>query len=378
MRNRIVASMALLLACAGPAAAQSAPDSGAFLVRLGADTVAVESYTADATGLHGVSVLRFPRTLVRRYELTRGPDGTFRQARLTELRPGGSTPVRDMIFGYTGDAVHLDFRRDTLHVVRDAPVAGRPLPMSEDMFGFWDVALRGLGKADRVVFIAANQPTVFDVKRKGGALSMTNPDWGTFVARMGPDGRLATMDMTASFEKYMVERVPTLDVQRIADDWAAREKAGQTMGLLSPRDTARAQVGGGTVLVDYGRPSMRGRTIFGAVVPWNEVWRTGANEATQLVTDRTLVIGSHEIPPGTYSLWTIPDRNGWTLIVNRQHGQWGTEYHADQDLVRIPMAVTPLETPVEQFTAAVTATGEGGELSFAWERTKAELPFTVR
>src|SRR5580704_1818688 len=106
--------------------------------------------------------------------------------------------------------------------------------------------------------------------------------------------------------------------------------------VLSPRDTARATIGKAHVLVDYGRPSKRGRVIFGSLVPYGQVWRTGANAATTFVIDKDLTIGAQTVPAGTYTLYTLPSASNWLLIINKQTGQWGTEYDQSQDLVRIP------------------------------------------
>jgi hypothetical protein len=150
---------------------------------------------------------------------------------------------------------------------------------------------------------------------------------------------------------------------------------------LSPRDTARLELEGGRkVYVDYGRPSMRGRKIVGELVPFGRVWRTGANAATTLVTEADLRIGDATVPRGTYTLYTLPTEQGWTLIVNRQTGQWGTQYDASRDLVRIPLRATPLAQPVEQFTIALER-GPGraaGTLAMAWENTRLTVPFRVQ
>lgn len=146
----------------------------------------------------------------------------------------------------------------------------------------------------------------------------------------------------------------------------------------SPRDTARAEIGGANVFVDYGRPYMRGRVIMGGLVPYGQVWRTGANEATHFVTDRDLRVGGVAVPAGTYTLYTLPAESGWQLIVNRQTGQWGTQYDPAQDLARIPMQVSRVETPVDQFTVRVEPRSDGGGLlALEWENTRAEVPFTV-
>ncbi|HEX8213368.1 MAG TPA: DUF2911 domain-containing protein [Longimicrobium sp.] len=159
---------------------------------------------------------------------------------------------------------------------------------------------------------------------------------------------------------------------------AAAQQGGQP---LSPRDTARLEIAAGKrVYVDYGRPSMRGRRIVGELVPYGRVWRTGANAATTLVTETDLRIGDALVPRGTYTLYTLPTAQGWTLIINRQTGQWGTQYEASRDLVRIPMRTTRLAQPVEKFTIALergSARGTG-TLAMAWENTRLTVPVRVQ
>lgn len=142
--------------------------------------------------------------------------------------------------------------------------------------------------------------------------------------------------------------------------------------IPSPRDTVELRFGTDPILVDYGRPSMRGRTIMGGLVPYGQVWRTGANAATTFVTGRDLRMGGVNVPAGTYTLYTLPGENEWQLIVNRQTGQWGTEYDQAQDLARIPMQVQRLPQPVEQFTIDLQPeSGSAFNLDLRWENTRA-------
>jgi hypothetical protein len=146
----------------------------------------------------------------------------------------------------------------------------------------------------------------------------------------------------------------------------------------SPHETASATVDGAKVSVEYGRPYMKGRKIFGGLVPYGQVWRTGADEATVLTTDATLTFGSLTVPPGKYSLFTIPGEAEWTLIVNKQTGQWGTRYDAAQDLGRVAIKAQPGGAPVEQFEIKIADTAAGGELHFQWEGRRAVAPFSVK
>ena len=157
----------------------------------------------------------------------------------------------------------------------------------------------------------------------------------------------------------------------------AGSMAAQAKPVASPRDSVKATVGGATVSINYGRPSMRGRPIMGSLVPFGQVWRTGANEATTLVTSKPLMFGSTMVPAGTYTLYTIPGKDGWKLVINKQTGQWGTEYKQDQDLARVDMKVEALSTPVEQFTIKLVPGGTGATLRLEWEKTAASVPFMV-
>ena len=147
----------------------------------------------------------------------------------------------------------------------------------------------------------------------------------------------------------------------------------------SPHDTVKAVIDGGNVSITYGRPLAKGRKIFGGLVPYGQVWRTGADEATILETSKMLMLGPLHLNPGKYSLYSLIDEKTWKLVVNKQVGQWGTEYQQGQDLGRVDMKVETLPAPVEQFTITLApgAGGKGGLLTMQWETKKATLAFTT-
>jgi hypothetical protein len=147
----------------------------------------------------------------------------------------------------------------------------------------------------------------------------------------------------------------------------------------SPHETVKATIDGATVSITYGRPYMKGRKIFGGLVPYGQVWRTGADEATILETDKALMFGAFHVNPGKISLYSLVTEKGWSLVLNKQTGQWGTEYKQAEDIGRVPMKVETLSTPVEQFTIAVekNPAGKGGVIVMQWETTKATLAFTA-
>jgi hypothetical protein len=163
-------------------------------------------------------------------------------------------------------------------------------------------------------------------------------------------------------------------------DVAAIARTMKPSGVLSARDVARGAFGpGGIVLIDYGRPMVRERSVWGgALVPFDSVWRAGANDATHLFTTRVLTFGQTTVAPGSYTLWIQHTRNGTFLIVNRQTGQWGTQYDPAQDLGRIPMPMAASPNHVEELTVTIrNLGGNRGAIDFAWGQSVATATFTA-
>ena len=149
---------------------------------------------------------------------------------------------------------------------------------------------------------------------------------------------------------------------------------------LSPPGTVTFTFADGkTITIDYSRPSMRGRKIFGGLVPYGQVWRTGANSATSLKTSANLTIGGASVPAGSYTIYTIPEEKKWTLIINKQTGQWGTDYDEKQDLARVQMKVSKNASPTEQFTIAFDQTNANAAvLKLDWADTTAKVDVAVK
>ena len=155
---------------------------------------------------------------------------------------------------------------------------------------------------------------------------------------------------------------------------------------VSPHETISSVIEGNRVTIVYGRPyskdprSGEARKIWGSLVPYGKVWRTGADEATLLITQKPIELGGTEIPAGAYTLWTLPNEDGTAkLIVSKQIGQWGTQYSDQQDLARIDLKKDALEKPVDQFTMVLAKeSGGGGIIRMMWENTQYSVPFTTK
>jgi hypothetical protein len=149
--------------------------------------------------------------------------------------------------------------------------------------------------------------------------------------------------------------------------------------MLSPPAKASVELDGKQVTIDYSAPSMRGRKIFGGLVPYGKVWRTGANPATTLKTAVNLKIGTATVPAGTYTLYTLPSETTWKLIINKQTGQWGTVYNQSQDLARVDMQKNTPPQPQEKMSISFENTqGNQTQLHVRWDSTDVSVPVVAQ
>ena len=146
-----------------------------------------------------------------------------------------------------------------------------------------------------------------------------------------------------------------------------------------PEQTKCMLPGGQTIAVDYSSPRMKGRKIFGDLVPYGEVWRAGANEATTFVTSADLMVGDKVVPAGNYTLFTIPEHGKWTLIVSKKTGEWGIPYPGEgSDLVRTEMQVSELPSALEDFTIRLVLKGDGCTMQMEWANTRASVAISPK
>ena len=158
----------------------------------------------------------------------------------------------------------------------------------------------------------------------------------------------------------------------------ARIKAQQMSGTMkteSTRDTITFKNKDLIITVDYWRPSVRGRKIFGSVVPYNRFWRTGANNATVISFNQPVLINGQKLEKGRYSIFTMPTSNEWTIMFNKQTDIWGTDYDSSQDVLRAPLKIESLPNLVEQLTISILPSNGGGFLKIEWEKTRAFVSF---
>mgnify|MGYP003577116907 CR=1 FL=1 len=371
--------IALLLALAVTVQDSS---GGAFVVRIGNDTLSLEQYTRTRTQLRGEYLIRAPRSLHRIYVNDLNPDGTIRRSELITHNIGsGPGPAETKLtVEFRGDSAVITSPRGDSTVTQRIAVPRGTYPYTIHVYGLMEqfgrqarasgrdsMAFTALGSSDRTSegYVKKLGGDTLQLLFSSGQLAGLGPF--TFV--LDRQGRLTWLTGKGSTVQVEVQRVASVPMAQAGPMFANRP-----LGQLSPRDTARGTIAGAELWVDYSRPSLRGRQIFGALEPWDKVWRTGANAATQLNTPVDLVIGGAAVPAGKYTLWTLPSPSGWKLIINKQTGQWGTAYDATQDLVRVDAKVETLAAPVEQFKIEFEPVTNPGALTFTWDRTRYSVP----
>lgn len=380
--RRIMSSAALAAGVLALATAPLSAQAVSFVYKLGTDTVAIEQYTRAGNKLSGEMVQRSGASVVRVvYDITVGADNRPTAANITR-RTGDGAPIANAAtttrFRFTGDSAIRE------NVFPDS-VQRRAFPVGQAMVNFPTFVygptelLAAMRKAGTpvdslpAIGLAGNmamtglQSTAGDTLRlRGGAYAM--------LLRYDAKNQLQSVDGSYTTNKAVAVRGTR------AFDIAALAKSMKPTGVLSARDVARGSFGsGGMVLIDYGRPHVRERTVWGGtLVPVDSVWRAGANDATHLFTTRTLALGPMTLAPGMYSLWVQHTRNGTFLIVNKQTGQWGTQYDAAQDIGRVALQVAPAPSHVEEFTITVKPmSGTRGVIEMSWGPSVLSVPFTT-
>jgi hypothetical protein len=364
--------------------AQESPDSGAFITRLGTDTIAMESWVRTGTHMEVHALLRTPSTRARFYVIELNDQGG-----LSHYEAGRwDGPFRDGPAQWRwiaeSDGKNMAFQLQDGDQRENGVFDVQPgiLPFID--FVQWPFELM-LSRFSASGVEVMTQPLVsgtrvFEVElaRTGpGRGRVTHPTLGVMELSLDDRGRMVRLDGSIT-RGLTVTREAWLDIDGLARRFAARDEEQGAMGPLSGRGEAVGTIQGATIRIDYGRPSKRGRELFGGLVPYGQIWRTGANLATHLETDQDLVLaGELTVPAGAYTLYTIPEPDGGVLIVSTGTGQGGADYPEGQDLGRVPLEATTLESPVEVFTIEVGATEVGGRIQLIWDRTVLSVPFTV-
>lgn len=382
----MLAMITSILTCAG-----QLPYSATFVARLGTDTVVVETYNMMNNHLWGKAFIRVPEDYVGEFDIHFYPDGSIRTFKISAMDASNSsvpfggrskafpyyqnmlcqmdtcywfasnlrsteeyankhrTPSMDFIGGWTPilslfEWVALRLKKSDREYL--------PLRMINDYIGVYDIGIRSAGK-DSLIF---GGPFLEYTKLKTNA-----------------EGRVAAIDGIGTPWNYIVTKHMPMDI----DEVAKRMAKTPGVGVPSPEVTEHFTVANSSIDVSYGKPYKRGRKIFGGIVPYDSLWRTGAGHPTVISLDNDIKIGNTLIPKGKYSLYTIPRPDKWTLIFNTNIKKWPTDPIRSNDVAQVELKINKLTDPVEQFRIEITEAKNKGRLKFIWDDVEAYTDFEV-
>ena len=392
-----IGAMLLLVSCH-----TSPTERYGFITRLGQDTISMESVTRQGNTVTSDEVDRFPRVRVRHTVIKLNDDGSIRHLVMDIHTPSEPANERErkVIADVANNKVHISKTDSTGTVNRDFETGGSivvaHVPQMYSLYELYFAAALKHAAASKLATGTPVEMRQFYIDREfdrfplgrvhvtplgDGKVEITH-DWlsGTGEATMDSNYNMLSYSGARTTYKVEVNRLASPpDVKSIADRFEAQEAKAGNVKSLSVRDTVQAQIGNAQFTVDYARPLLRGRTLLGDVIPYDRVWRTGANAATQFTTSVPIKLAGMQIPAGKYTLWTAPHTTGVDLIVNKQSGQWGTEYNGKLNLATAKMNSETLPTPVEEFTISIEPKDtKHGTLLMEWGSFRWTAPIEVQ
>lgn len=357
--------------------------SASFVSKLGVDTVSVETYNMIHNHLFGKAFFRYPQDELVVFDIRFYPNGSIQ----TFSRSGMRIDNTAVSSGYTEG---LFCANDTCawfsasEQNKNREYVNRRPAKQMDFIGGW-IPLLSLIEWNCIRLVKSGQPMlpitmindyigirqVAVSRGQKDTLIFGGPflEYAKIVA--SPEGRIISYDGTGTPWNYTVTKLKPIDVDEVARRMSMKPKIGNP----SPPVQAVFAVANDTIKLSYSRPFKRGRTIFGGIVPYDSVWRTGAGDPTKIMLPYDIQFNKTIVPKGQYSLYTIPQKDKWTLIFNTDLNQWPTDPDRSKDLALIPLSVQKPAKQSDQFTIYIESEKDGGIIKFTWDETEAYAPF---
>lgn len=358
--------------------------TASFVATLGTDTVIVETYNMLPNHLYGKAFLRYPEDRIGIFDFHFFPDGSIKHYTISFMNPDSSyitssgtegiyceNDTCTWFFAGRGDETeyvnkravkHIDFIggwTPTLSLIEwncmrliKSGAQSLPITLINDYIGIRNVAITKKSE-DTLIF-------------GGDFLEYTK-------IKVTPEGRIISYDGTASPWNYIAHKLEPINIDEVAKRMTKKPK----IGIPSPEVKVDFAVENDTIRLSYGRPRKRGRKIFGGIVPYDSVWRTGAGDPTKINLPYDIQFGKTIVPKGEYSLYTIPRVDRWTLIFNTSLDQWPTEPDRSKDFAMIPVEIRKAAEQTDQFTITIEPVKGGGIIKLIWDETEVDAPFKI-
>jgi hypothetical protein len=388
MRIKIFFVGLLLHLCISASAQQPHRFKGSLTYTLGPDTTATGNFELNGSEFALTIVSMSPGVNVSKLKGTFFPDGQLMHLEGLNYEPakGKDSLIYTYTLNYVRDTTFIETKNATRNGVRKYPVK----IMEANAFGgdvlvFMPALLahfapKRVGDSVLSSHIVFNSARKFMIKKTGSQkLQLGSAVMGMFTIFLDKNGSLQAVDGIGTSFNIKGKAGAYLNIDSVIAANVNHQRLHPRLAIINKPDSVKATINEASIKIEYSRPSVRGRLIFGEVVPWNRIWRTGADAATKIYLSKPLYFNGKELPAGAYSIFTMPTPTGFTLIFNKQANIWGTEHNAEYDFLKIPMQMQTLNRPAELLTfEIVTAGSNGGTISFSWDKLKASADFTTR
>jgi hypothetical protein len=367
------------------------PYTASFVGRMGVDTVLVETYTMINNHLYGKAFIRVPEDYIGEFSIHFYPDGSIREFNVSDMDPFNSSLPFSAKSGAFEYRLNMNCRNDTCtyynSIIGVAAEKIYKLPTPKvDFVGGW-VPFISLMEWHCMRLVQSRQQElplkminhnigVYDI-----GVHFLNKDTvifgGPFLEytkiRIDKAGKILGVDGIGTPWNYYVTKHAPINI----DEIAKRMAKTPGIGIPSPRETIQSDVQGLKISLTYGRPYKRGRTIFGGVVPYDTLWRTGAGGPTVLTIQNDIKVGNTVIPKGEYSIYTIPKKKEWSLIFSTDIKSWPTDPNRSKDFAQVTIPIEKTKNIKQQFSIEIVETKNSGELRFCWDDVIAVAKFEV-
>ncbi len=364
-------------------------NKGYFVTLLGNDTLAVERFEKSENGIKAEVLLRSPRTVYYEYDLSLNSEGgmtkmtRFSQDPRQAFTDEGKRITQEI--GLNGDSLVSETPTNNGTRRLTALNSSGSLPFIDMVHWPYELAFNAAAKASsdsihQMLFTGRRLSDFIIHKESADSMTIRHPSRGVMGVDVDDHGNLLKLDAALTTRKLIVKRVNEMDFEGVIRDFAERDKNGSPFsGNLSGAVEEEFSFGGANFKVTYGSPKKRGRKIFGGIVSYGQRWRTGANRATHFSTTKDLVIDGLDVPAGDYTLFSIPEANGGTLIINKQTGQNGQSYDESRDLGRVSMSMGSQSEVTENFTIKVVeGEGSAGTIQLIWDQSVLSIGFSIK
>jgi hypothetical protein len=389
MRLRIFVTGLLLYISLSAVAQRSQHIKGSLTYTLGPDTSAIGNFELNGKNFMLTVVSMSPGINVSRLKGSFLPNGGLEFVEGNNYNPGGGKDSLNYTYKltYSGDSTTIESKRGNRVVSHKFPVTVMVANnLGGDALVFMPALLASFAPkrvGDSIVssHIVFNSARKFVIKKTGDSkLLLGSSVMGMFTIFLDKKGQIASVDGIGTSFNIKGKTGPYLNIDSVIEVNTKQQRQQQhpRLAIVNKLDSVKTTINGAELKIIYSRPSVRGRTIFGGIVPWGRIWRTGADAATKISISRTLYFNGKTLPPGSYSIFTLPTENGWTLIFNSDAQIWGTEHNQDHDLLKVPMLTRSLNERIEQFTIGLDPeANKGGVISVSWDKLKASVSFTT-